>query len=69
MNKPALSTLVSRLGLDREAYKIKEAAAIAGVSDSSIRRLVNRGELRAIRKLRHILIPRAELERFLSGAE
>lgn len=48
------------------AYKIAEVAAILGISESSVRRAVNCGDLRAVRKFRHILIPATEIERFLS---
>jgi len=49
----------------RRAHRIKEVAEIIGISESSIRRLIKRGEIRAINKLRHILIPASEIERFL----
>lgn len=49
----------------RLAYSIKEAAAILGVSEKSVRRLIIRRLLRPSRALRCLLIPRKELERFL----
>lgn len=49
----------------RLAYSVKEAAEILGVSEKSVRRLIIRGLLRPSRALRHLLIPRKELERFL----
>lgn len=49
----------------RLAYRIKEAADELGISETSVRRLIKRGEIRANRKLRHILIPPTELERFM----
>lgn len=48
------------------AFKIAEVAAILGISESSVRRAIKSGDLRAVRKLRHILIPATEIERFLS---
>ncbi len=48
-------------------FKIHEAAPMLGVSTASVRRLISRGELAVNRKLRHVLIPRAELERFACG--
>lgn len=36
-----------------------------GVSDKTVRRLLDRKLLRASRALRHLLIPKAELDRFL----
>jgi len=49
----------------RLAYSVQEAARLLGVCDKSIRRLILRGLLRPSRALRHILIPKDELERFL----
>jgi len=50
----------------RRAYKINEAAAILGVSDSTIRRLIGRGLLKPSRILRHVLITTAEIDRLLT---
>lgn len=47
----------------RATYKVSEAAAIFGVSPTTIYRLIERGELKVIRLTRHILIPASELER------
>ena len=44
----------------RLAYSVQEAAQMLGVCDKSVRRLI-----RPSRALRHILIPRDEIERFL----
>ncbi|MGH7975693.1 MAG: helix-turn-helix domain-containing protein [Limisphaerales bacterium] len=49
----------------RMAFSIKEAAEILGVSDKTVRRLINRKLLRPSRALRHLLIPKKEIERFL----
>ena len=49
----------------RLAYSIQETARMLGVCDKSVRRLILRGLLRPSRALRHILIPRDEIERFL----
>lgn len=51
--------------LTREAYKIAETAALLSLSEKSVRRLIDRGLLHAINALRHKLIPRSEIERFL----
>ena len=48
----------------RLTVKIPEAAAMLGVSSSSIRRAIDRGDIRVNRKLRHVLIPLSEIERF-----
>jgi excisionase family DNA binding protein len=47
--------------------KIKEAAEILGISQSSIRRLIQRGEIRVCRKFRHPLVPIREIEKFLEA--
>jgi excisionase family DNA binding protein len=49
----------------RMAFSIKEVAEILGVSDKTVRRLINRKLLRPSRALRHLLIPKKEIERFL----
>lgn len=49
----------------RMAYSIREAAEILGVSEKSVRRLIDRRLLRPSRALRHLLIPKKEIERFL----
>ena len=49
----------------RVAYSVQETARMLGVCDKSIRRLILRGLIRPSRALRHILIPKDELERFL----
>lgn len=51
--------------LPRLAYSLKEAAQILGISEKSVRRLVDRNLLRPSRALRHLLIPHSEIERFL----
>lgn len=48
------------------AVKIPEAAAMLGISQNSVRRLITRGKLRAVRVLRHVLVPISEIERLLS---
>ena len=47
--------------------KVPQAAKILGLHVSSIDRLIARGEFKPIVKLRHRLIPRSELERFLNS--
>jgi excisionase family DNA binding protein len=49
------------------ALKLKDAAAyLGGVSQITVRRLIGRGLIKANRSLRHILIAKSELDRFLS---
>ena len=49
----------------RLALSVRETAAILGVSEKTLRRLIARKLLRASRALRHLLIPTKEIERFL----
>jgi excisionase family DNA binding protein len=44
---------------------VSEAAQMLGVSDKTIRRLIDRKLLRASHALRHLRIPKTELDRFL----
>ncbi len=47
-------------------YKLKDAAVyLGGISTITMRRLIERGLITPNRKLRHILIPKSELDRFL----
>jgi hypothetical protein len=48
------------------ALQLKRAAQYIDVSEMSMRRLIKRGLIKPNRALRHILIPVAELDRFLS---
>jgi hypothetical protein len=49
------------------AYKIKGACAyLGGLSPASVRRLIDRGLIRRNQALRHIVIAKSELDRFLS---
>ena len=51
----------------RGALKLPEAAQyLGGISKHSVRRLIKRGLIKPNKALRHILIPIAELDRFLS---
>jgi len=49
----------------RLAYSVAETATILGISEKSVRRLVDRGLLPANRALRHLLIPKKGLLAFL----
>ena len=46
-------------------FSVRETAEMLGVSEKSVRRLIARGLLRPSKALRHHLIPRTEIERFL----
>ena len=47
------------------AFSVQETAELLGVSSKSVRRLIARGLLRPSKALRHKLIPKKEIERFL----
>ena len=50
------------------ALKLKPACQyLGGISEITLRRLIARGLIKPNRALRHILIPVAELDRFLSN--
>lgn len=47
------------------AYKMSEAASLLGISVITLRRAIDRGDIQPSRAFRHVLIPAAELQRFL----
>lgn len=49
------------------AYKLKDAAALLGVSTVTIRRAIHRGLIRPSRAFRHVLISAEELNRLLKS--
>lgn len=54
--------------INQGALKLKDACRyLGGISPTSLRRLIKRKLLRPNRALRHILIPIAELDRFLKS--
>jgi hypothetical protein len=55
---------------NKGAFKLKDACDyLGGISASSVRRLITRGLLKPNRAIRHILIPVAELDRFLAEGQ
>lgn len=54
---------------DSLAFKLEEAARMASVSTISLRRQIALGNLKASRRLRHLLILRSELERWLAEGQ
>ena len=49
------------------ALKLRESCQyLGGISEITVRRLISRGLIKPNRALRHILIPIAELDRFLA---
>src|SRR5262245_54766821 len=55
----------ANLSLPRLAFTMRETAAILGISYISVHRLLRRGLLKSSTALRHKLIPRVEIEKFL----
>lgn len=54
--------------LPRLAYKLKEAAQMLGVSQSTIREEIREGRIKSMKKLRHVLIPASEITKWMEGA-
>lgn len=59
------SAAIPTTQLPRLAFSVREAAEILGISEKSVRRLIIRQLLHPSRALRHLLIPKKEIERFL----
>lgn len=53
--------------IQRGALKLRQAAEYISVSPITVRRLVERGQLKANRATRHLIFPIRELDRFLNG--
>ena len=54
--------------MDRWTVTVEEAAEMLGISRSSAYECVHRGELRALRLGRRLVVPRSALEELLGGA-
>lgn len=57
-----------RSHVEKLTYTTKEAAIALGLSEMTIYRLLQRRKLHALPDLRHKIIPRKEIERFLNTA-
>ena len=55
----------SSKGQERLAFSVGEVASALGISKPTVYRLLQRGLLKTSKALRHKLVPRSELERFL----
>ncbi len=63
-----MNTLTSHTQTTQGALKLKDAAKyLGGISQISLRRLIERGLIKPNRALRHLLIPVSELDRFLNS--
>jgi excisionase family DNA binding protein len=58
-------TIPEVLNDGRLAFSVQETARLLGVSEKSVRRLISRKLLRPSRAMRHHLIAKTEIERFL----
>jgi len=65
--EPSTSPLIAQplTTTTRLAFSVRESAQMLGVSEKSVRRLISRKLLRPSRALRHLRIPKKEIERFL----
>jgi excisionase family DNA binding protein len=52
---------------ERQTLDVKDSAAELGVCEETVRRLVRRKVLRKLPGIRHILIPKSEIQRYLNG--
>ena len=62
-----MQATTSESNVQRGALKLRQAAQYISVAPITLRRLIARGQIKPNRALRHILIPVAELDRFLNG--
>ncbi len=53
--------------MDRWTVTVEEAAQVLGISRSTAYECVRRGELRALRLGRRLVVPRAALEELIGG--
>lgn len=65
----ALTTPPASPALPRMAFSVKEAAQVLAVSKVTVRRLIARRMLTCVPGLRHKIIPKSSIERFLSGGK
>jgi excisionase family DNA binding protein len=48
-------------------YSMHEVASALGVSYATVWRLVQRGQLRRVKGLRHVYVAKSELDRFIAA--
>jgi len=56
------------LGLDRLLYPVSKVAEMFSVSNKTVHRLLQRGLLQSSSALRHKMVTRASIEKFMSTA-
>jgi DNA-directed RNA polymerase specialized sigma24 family protein len=64
--RAGMPTETRREALPKLAYTMAETAEMLGISYISVHRLIQRGLLRSSRALRHKIISRREIDRFLA---
>lgn len=62
---PELKTPSPADALPRLAFSAEETATILGLSITTVRRLMRKGRLKTVRGIRHKVVPRTEIDRFL----
>ncbi len=62
-----MSATITQNTVQRGALKLRQAAQYISVSPITVRRLVERGQLKANRSTRHLIFSIKELDRFLEG--
>jgi excisionase family DNA binding protein len=67
MNHTNTDNLQTSQATPKLAYSMQETADMLGISYFTVHRLIKRGLLRSSTALRHKLIPRSEIERFLQS--
>lgn len=64
MNLDCMNAITSS---ERQTLDVKGSAIELGVCEETVRRLVRRKVLRKLPGIRHILIPKSEIQRYLNG--
>ncbi len=59
----------SKLAMQEQVYSIDEAAKLLKVNPMTIRRMIQRGEIRASKVGKQYRIPRSEIDKFLDGGQ
>ncbi len=61
-----MTPLIEQQQIRPQALKLADAAQYLGLSQKTVRRLVERGELKTVRSVRHLLFHICALDEFLS---
>ncbi|RIH90871.1 DNA binding domain, excisionase family [Calidithermus terrae] len=55
--------------MEKLAYNVQEVAALLGIHRNTVRKLIQRGDIPAMRLGHRILVPRAKLEALLDAKQ